>query len=366
MKLDTLCLHGGHSPDPTTNSPRRPRLPDHLYVFDTTEHAANLFALKELGNIYTRLMNPTTDVLEKRVAALEGPGAAGLGHRLGHRGDLLLHHQPRPGRRQHRLGPQPLRRHLHPVQRHPARSSASRSASSIPTTRRTSPPRSTTRPAPCSARRSPIPRSKSPTSKPSPAIAHAHGLPLIVDSTFSTPYLTRPIEHGADIVVHSLTKWLGGHGTGIGGIVVDSRPLQLDRRQAPALRRARRLLPRPALGPRPARATRPARLHPAHAHRSAAQPRRLHLARQCLDVPPGHRDPAAAHGAPLRRTPSPSPNTCNDHPRSNGSASPACRATREFEKNQKYLRGKGGSMVVFGIKGGAAAGAKFIDSLELF
>ena len=120
MKLETQCLHAGYSSDPTTHACAVPVYRTASYVFDSTEHAANLFALKELGNIYTRLMNPTHDVLEQRVAALEG-GAAGLARRLRHLGDLLLDHQPRPSRRQHRFRPQSLRRHLHAVQRHPAR-----------------------------------------------------------------------------------------------------------------------------------------------------------------------------------------------------------------------------------------------------
>ena len=121
MKFETLCLHGGTQPDPTTLSRAVPVYRTSSYVFRNTEHAANLFALRELGNIYTRLMNPTTDVLEKRVALLEGaPEMGGLGVASGTSGGVLLHHQPRPGRRQHRLRPQPLRRHLHAVQRHPA------------------------------------------------------------------------------------------------------------------------------------------------------------------------------------------------------------------------------------------------------
>ena len=93
LRLETLCLHAGQTPDPVTLARGVPVYRTSSYVFRSTEHAANLFALKELGNIYTRLMNPTTDVLEKRVAALEG-GAGGLARRLGHQRHLLLDHQP--------------------------------------------------------------------------------------------------------------------------------------------------------------------------------------------------------------------------------------------------------------------------------
>ena len=197
-------------------------------------------------------------------------------------------------------------------------------------------------------------------------IAHAHGLPLIVDSTFSTPYLTKPIEFGADIVVHSLTKWLGGHGTGIGGIVIDSGKFNWAAGKHPLFDDAGQFLSRPALGPRPARAARAARLHPAHAHRPAAQPRCLPLARQRVASPCKASKPCRCAWSAIAKTRSPSPSTCKPTPPSSGSASPACPVIRQAALNDKYLRGKGGSMVVFGIKGGAAAGTKFIDSLKLF
>jgi O-acetylhomoserine (thiol)-lyase len=220
MHLETLCLHAGYSSDPTTLACAVPIYRTASYVFKSTEHAANLFALRELGNIYTRLMNPTHDVLEQRVAALEG-GAAGLAIasgtsaifysiiNLAQAGDNIVSAQNLYG------GTYTQFKNILPAlgievrfvdSNHPENFAAAIDGK--------------TRALFCET-----------VSNPSleisdieaiSKIAHAHGLPLIVDSTFSTPYLTKPIEHGADIVVHSLTKWLGGHGTSIGGIVVDS------------------------------------------------------------------------------------------------------------------------------------------------
>ena len=195
--------------------------------------------------------------------------------------------------------------------------------------------------------------------------ARACGVPLIVDSTFSTPYLTRPLEHGADIVVHSLTKWFGGHGTGIGGVVVDSGRFNWGAGKHPlydtpdtsyhGLRWGHDLPPE--LAPL------------AFILRMRTVPLRnlgrVHLAGQCLDLPPGHRDFAPPHGAPFARTPSRSPSTCRAHPAVEWVRFPGLPDNPEFEKNKKYIKGKGGAMVVFGIKGGADAGKTFIESLEL-
>ena len=221
LKLETLVLHGGHTPDPTTNSRAVPIYRTASYVFKNTEHAANLFALKELGNIYTRLMNPTTDVLEKRVALLEGgPELGGLGVasgtsaifysvvNLAQQGDNIVSarnlyggtftqfNDILPGfgitvRFVDSTNPENFRKAIDANTRAFFVESVSNPALEIADLDAIS------------------------------KIAHENGIPLIVDSTFSTPYLTKPLEHGADIVVHSLTKWFGGHGAGIGGVVVD-------------------------------------------------------------------------------------------------------------------------------------------------
>ena len=220
MKIETLCLHAGYSLDPTTQACAVPIYRTASYVFKSTEHAANLFALRELGNIYTRLMNPTNDVLEQRVAALEG-GAAGLALasgtsaifysiiNLAQAGDNIVSAQNLYG------GTYTQFKNILPALGIEVRFVDSNNPENFAAAID-----GKTRALLCES-----------VSNPSleisdleaiSKIAHAHGLPLIVDSTFSTPYLTRPIDHGADIVVHSLTKWLGGHGTSIGGIVIDS------------------------------------------------------------------------------------------------------------------------------------------------
>ncbi|NLX27145.1 MAG: O-acetylhomoserine aminocarboxypropyltransferase/cysteine synthase [Lentisphaerae bacterium] len=219
-KLETLCLHAGYTPEPTTKSEAVPLYRTAAYRFDSTEHAANLFALKEPGNIYTRLMNPTTAVLEERVAALEG-GAAGLALasgtsavfysiiNLAKAGDEIVAANnlyggtytqfndilPSLGIKVHLVDP----------------SDPQNFASAI---------NDKTKALYCESIGNPA--LELVDIQAIADVAHANGLPLIVDSTFTSPALLRPIEHGADIVVHSLTKWLGGHGTSIGGIVVDS------------------------------------------------------------------------------------------------------------------------------------------------
>ncbi len=213
MKLETLAVHAGYSPDPTTKAVAVPIYQTAAYAFDSAQHGADLFDLKVQGNIYTRIMNPTSDVLEKRVAALEG-GIAALAlasgmaaityaiQTIAEAGDNIV------------SASHALRRHLQPVRAHACRSSASTCASPTTAIRPASqklidartkadllPSRSATRWA------------TSPTSRALAEMAHRHGVPLIVDNTVPSPYLCRPIEHGADIVVHSLTKYMGGHGT---------------------------------------------------------------------------------------------------------------------------------------------------------
>jgi len=222
MKLETICLHGGTQPDPTTLARAVPVYRTSSYVFKSSEHAANLFALKELGNIYTRLMNPTTDVLEKRLALLEGaPEFGGLALasgtsavfysviNLARAGDNIVSARNLYG------------------------GTYTQFKDILPALGITVKFVDSTDPRNFAAAIDERTRAVFVETVSNPALevtdlaevagfAKAHGVPLIVDATFSTPYLTRPLEHGADIIVHSLTKWLGGHGVGIGGLVVDS------------------------------------------------------------------------------------------------------------------------------------------------
>lgn len=218
-KTETLALHAGYTPD-STGSCAVPVYRTSAYVFRDTEHAANLFGLKELGNIYSRLMNPTNDVLEQRVAALEG-GAAALALssgtaaifysiiNLAQAGDEIVSSSNLYGgtyTQFNNILPQ-----LGIKVKFVDPSDPQNFAKAITAKTKALYTETIGNPSLDVADIEAI-----------SGIAHAHGLPLIVDSTFTTPHLLRPIDHGADIVVHSLTKWLGGHGNGIGGIVVDS------------------------------------------------------------------------------------------------------------------------------------------------
>lgn len=219
-QFDTLQIHAGQQVDPTTNSRAVPIYQTTSYVFNDPEHAANLFALKEFGNIYTRLMNPTTDVLEQRLAALEGgvgalavaSGSAAITYailNIAEAGDeivaastlyggtynLFAQTLPRLGIKTHFVKPD------EPANFKAALTDKTKAVyiESIGN-----------------------PGINLIDIEAIAQIAHDHGVPLIVDNTFGTPYLIRPIDHGADIVVHSATKFIGGHGTSIGGVIVDS------------------------------------------------------------------------------------------------------------------------------------------------
>lgn len=220
MQLETLAIHQAYKSDPVTKAAAVPIYQTVAYSFDDTQHGADLFNLAVPGNIYTRIMNPTTDILEQRVAALEG-GIAGLAVASGMAAityaiqgiadsgsnivstsqlyggsyNLLAHTLPRQG----------IETRLFPADDYAGIEAAIDD---------------NTRALFCESIGNPagnivnIPQFAD--------IAHKHGIPLIVDNTVATPFLFRPIEHGADIVIHSLTKYIGGHGTSIGGIIVDS------------------------------------------------------------------------------------------------------------------------------------------------
>jgi len=218
-KLETLAVHAGQEADPTTGSRAVPIYQTASYVFKSTDHAANLFALKEFGNIYTRLMNPTTDVLEKRVAALDG-GAAALAVASGQSaitysilniaqaGDEIVSGDNLYG------GTYSLFHYTLPKMGITVKFVDSSD--------------------PKNFEKAIGPKTKAVYAETigNPKldvldiagvaeVAHKHGIPLIVDNT-TAPLLVRPLEHGADVVVYSATKFLGGHGNSIGGVIVDS------------------------------------------------------------------------------------------------------------------------------------------------
>jgi O-acetylhomoserine (thiol)-lyase len=220
QQLATLALHAGQVPDPATNSRAVPIYQTTSYLFNDSDHAARLFGLQEFGNIYTRIMNPTTDVFEKRVAALEG-GVAGLATASGQAAETLtiltianagdeivsttslyggtynLFHYTLP-----KLGI--IVRFADADDFDAIRAAINSKTRALYTETLGNPKLDIV------------------DIEKLAAIAHEHGLPLIIDNTAASPILVRPIEHGADIVINSATKFIGGHGTSIGGIIVDA------------------------------------------------------------------------------------------------------------------------------------------------
>ncbi|HXW96579.1 MAG TPA: O-acetylhomoserine aminocarboxypropyltransferase/cysteine synthase [Gemmatimonadales bacterium] len=217
---DTQAIHAGQVPDPATNSRAVPIYATTSYVFNSTEHAANLFGLREFGNIYTRIMNPTSDVFEKRIAELEG-GAAALAVasgqaaetltilNLARAGDNIVSSQTLYGGTYNlfaytlpKWGITTRFVDIHNLDQVRKAIDAGTRALYLETIGN--------------------PRLDVPDFSALAEIAHAAGIPLVVDNTFGAATLSRPIKYGADIVVHSATKWIGGHGTAIGGVVVDA------------------------------------------------------------------------------------------------------------------------------------------------
>ena len=365
MKHETLCLHGGHTPDSETHSRAVPLYRTTAFTFKDTEHASNLFALKELGNIYTRLMNPTTDVLEKRICLLEGAHEmAGLAHssgtaaifnsiiNLAEAGDNIVSAQNLYG------GSYTQFKDILPALGIEVRFVDSQDpqqfANAID---------DKTRALFCETVSNPALEVTDLDAVGE--IAKAHGLPLIVDATCSTPYLTNPLNHGADIVVHSLTKWLGGPGTGLGGIVIDSGRFDWTGGKHP-------LFDKPDGSYHGLRWGHdlPEMLAPlAYILRMRTGP--LRNLGACISPDNSWQFLQGVETLPLRMD-----RHCEnslavakylkDHPQVEWVRFPGLEDDPEFAKNQKYLRGKGGSVVVFGIKGGAESGAKFINSLEMF
>ena len=220
MKIETLAVHGGYTPDPTTKAVAVPIYQTVAYAFDNTQHGADLFDLKVAGNIYSRIMNPTNGVLEARVAAMEGgigalavaSGMAAIAYAIQtitEAGDNIVSASTLYG------GTYNLFAHTFPQMGIEVRFADAKDPASFGKLID-----ARTKAVYCESVGNPLGNVTDLAALA--AVAHAHGVPLIVDNTVPSPYLCRPFEHGADIVVHSLTKYLGGHGTTIGGAIVDS------------------------------------------------------------------------------------------------------------------------------------------------
>ncbi len=220
MKLETLAIHAGYTPDPTTKAVAVPLFQTTSYAFDNTQHGADLFDLKVPGNIYSRIMNPTNDVLEQRLTQMEG-GIGALSMASGMAaitasiqaicevGENIISVSQLYG------GTYNLFAHTFPKQGIEVRFADGDNPASF-----ASLIDSKTKAIFCESIGNPL--GNIIDIKALADVAHQHGVPLIVDNTVATPVLCRPFEHGADIIVHSLTKYIGGHGTTIGGIIVDS------------------------------------------------------------------------------------------------------------------------------------------------
>jgi O-acetylhomoserine (thiol)-lyase len=359
LGFDTIALHGGQLPDPATGARAVPIYQTTSYVFKDTDHAANLFGLREFGNIYTRIMNPTWAVLEERVAALEGAAAAlvtASGQaaetlailNLAKAGDHIvasaslyggtynLFHYTLP-----RFGitvdfvdpcdPENFRRALTPRTRAVYAEILGNPKNDVLDIEAVA------------------------------AVAHDAGLPLIVDATVATPYLCRPIEWGADIVVHSLTKFLGGHGTSIGGIIVDSGTFDWANGNFPEFTE-----PDPSYHG--------LRFHEAFGGLAYILRARVQLLR---DLGPAlspfnaflilqgvetlglrvqrHSDNALAVARHLE-----------SHPAIEWVNYPGLPGHPTYDLAKKYLRNGSGAILGFGIKGGKEAAVTFINSVKLF
>jgi len=361
-KFETLCLHAGQEPDPTTTARGVALHRTSSYVFKNTEHAANLFALKELGNIYTRIMNPTQDVLEQRVAALEG-GAAALALSSGtsaihyaiinicQAGDEIVSANNLYG------GTYTMFDNILPQfgihtkfadPRDPVNFEAQINAKTRAIFIETigNPLLDFTDIAAVSE------------------IAQKHHLPLIVDATFTTPSLLKSIESGADIVVNSLTKWMGGHGTGIGGVVIDSGKFdwtdsKFNLYNEPDasyhdLRYAH------DLGDlNPVAFIMRMRLVPLRNLGACISPDNAWMFLQGLETLPLRMERHSENAESVAQY-------LKSHPKVTWVRYPGLEDDPTYPVASKYLKNGFGGMVVFGIKGGHAAGSKFVDSLELF
>ena len=354
----TRQLHAGHVPDSDTGSRGVPIYQTTSYQFRDTEHAANLFALKEMGNIYTRIMNPTTDVLEKRIASLEG-GVGALAASSGHaaqtmailtlcqQGDhivtssrlyggtynQLTHTFPRLGINVTFVDPNDIA----------GFEKAIRPNTKIIYGETLGNPDITVFPF-----------------EEVSAMAQAHHIPIMMDNTFATPYLCRPFEHGANIVTHSTTKFIGGHGTTIGGIMVDGGNFDWA-----SGRFANFTTPDPSyhglkfadLGE--AAFILKARVQSLRDIGACQAPFNSWATLQGIETLSLRMDRHVSNAQKVAEY-------LQEHEVVNWVSYPGLRSHKDHERAKKYLPKGPGAILGFGIRGGIQAGKEFIDSLKLF
>lgn len=360
MKLETIAVHGGYSPDPTTKAVAVPIYQTTSYAFDDTQHGADLFDLKVAGNIYTRIMNPTTDVLEKRMAALEG-GIGGLALASGmtaityavmtiaEAGDNIVSAGTLYG------GTYNLFAHTLPQFGIQVRFADYRDPQTFKPLIDAK-----TKAIYCESIGNPLGNVVDIAALAK--IAHDAGIPLIVDNTVPSPYLCRPIEHGADIVVHALTKYLGGHGNSIGGAIVDSGKFPWAEHKA----RFRRLnepdvsyhgvVYTEALGA--AAFIGRARVVPLRNTGGAISPFNSFLILQGIETLALRMERICDNTLAVAQF-------LKQHPKVSWLNYAGLPDHADHSLVQKYMGGKASGILTFGIKGGATAGARFQDALKL-
>lgn len=360
LKFDTLQVHGGQTPDSTTKSRAVPIYQTSSYVFDSVEHGANLFALKEEGNIYTRINNPTTDVFEQRMALLEGGVGAlaaasgmaaityailnitGAGDEIvsastlyGGTYNLFASTLPRYGVNSSFVNPDDPQNFKNAI----------------------------------------TPRTKAlyieTIGNPGinlvdieavAAIAHSNGIPLIIDNTFGTPYLIKPIDFGADIVVHSATKFIGGHGTSIGGIIVDSGKFDWEESGKFKIftepdESYHGMVYKEAFGSAAYIAR--ARMQLLRDTGACISPFNSFLLLQGLETLSLRVERHVKNAKKIAEF-------LSKHPQVSWVNYPSLQGNKYHELAEKYLPKGSGAIFTFGIKGGVQAGKKFIEKLEIF
>jgi len=361
MQQETISIHGGYSPDPTTKAVAVPVYQTTSYAFDNTQHGADLFDLKVQGNIYTRIMNPTTAVLEERLAQLEGGiGALALAsgmaaityaiQTIAEAGDNIVSVSTLYG------GTYNLFAHTLPKQGIEVRFFDYRDPASLEKL-------IDSRTKLVFAETIGNPLGNVVDLAAISAAAHKHGVPVIVDNTVATPILAKPFAHGVDIVVHSLTKYIGGHGNSIGGIIVDSGkfPWGEHADRFPSLN-----TPDPsyhgvnyveALGPAAYIAR--ARVVPLRNTGAAISPFNSFLILQGLETLALRIERHSSNALAVA-------NYLQQHPKVKWVKYAGLADHPDHALVQKYLKGQASGILSFGVQDGLQGGTRFIDALQLF
>jgi O-acetylhomoserine (thiol)-lyase len=361
LKIETIAVHGGQKPDPTTKAVATPIYQTVAYAFDNTQHGADLFDLKVAGNIYTRIMNPTNAVLEQRLAELEGgiaslavaSGMAAISYAIqtiAESGDNIVSASTLYG------GTYNLFAHTLPQLGITVRFADHRVPNSFEPLID-----DRTKAIFCESIGNPLGNITDLAALSD--IAHRHGIPLIVDNTVPSPYLCRPFEHGADIVVHSLTKYLGGHGNSVGGAIVDSGKFPWAQHKA----RFKRLnepdvsyhgvVYTEALGP--AAYIGRARVVPLRNMGAALAPMNAFLILQGIETLALRMDRICDNALAIARH-------LKKHPKVGWVNYAGLPDHADQALVKKYLGGRASGILSFGVQGGQEGGARFQDALQLF